>query len=133
MRVMQSKFTKTNLPPNFQTGGRARRAGPWSVFAQTQRILPRRDRAPGLEIPGSATDEVLFYAPFTHTMCFVVMIENKVHVVNTVWWLQLKYTHVVKSKITNTNHLKISNASLLDPPLALVYNTVLTYSIYIYN
>ena len=48
------------------------------------RILPRRDRAPGLEIPGSATDEVLFYAPFTHTMCFVVMIENKVHVVNTV-------------------------------------------------
>ena len=46
MRVMQSKFTKTNPPKNFQTGGRARRAGPWSAFAQTQRILPRREPTP---------------------------------------------------------------------------------------
>ena len=53
------------------------------------RILPRRDRAPGLEIPGSATAEVFFDAPFTYTLCFVVMIENKVHIVNTVGWLLL--------------------------------------------
>ena len=52
------------------------------------RIPPRRDRAPGLEIPGSATAEVCFDAPFTQTLCFVV-IESKVHIVNTVWWLLL--------------------------------------------
>ena len=45
------------------------------------RIPPRRDRAPGLQSPGSATAEVCFDAPFTHTLCFVVMIENKVHIV----------------------------------------------------
>ena len=55
-----------------------------SKQSQDLRILPRRARAPGLEIPGSATAKVCFDAPFTHTLCFVVMIENKEHVVNSV-------------------------------------------------
>ena len=38
------------------------------------RIPPRRDRAPGLEIPGSATAEVCFDAPFTQTLCFATII-----------------------------------------------------------
>ena len=40
--------------------------------------------------------QVCFDASFTHDLCFVVTVENKVHIVNTVWWLQLKYMRVIQ-------------------------------------
>ena len=35
--------------------------------------------------------EVFFDASFKHTLCSVVRVENKVHIVNIVWWLQLDW------------------------------------------
>ena len=67
--------------------------------------------------------EVCFDAPFIHTLCLVVRAENRIHIVNIVWLLQLKYMRVIQSKFTNRNPPKISNrgaragAPLLDPPL----------------
>ena len=37
-----------------------------------------------------------FYAPFTHTLCFVVRVENKVHIVNIVLRQQLMLLRVYK-------------------------------------
>ena len=42
--------------------------------------------------------EVCFDAPFTHTLCFVVRVENKVHIINIVWQLQLKCMRVIYSQ-----------------------------------
>ena len=71
------------------------------------RNFKTRGRGPGaVEFLGS---EVCFDA-FIHTLCFVVREENKVHIVNIVWWLQLQYMRVIQSKFTNTNPQKISNS-----------------------
>ena len=46
-------------------------------------------RGPGaVEFLGS---EICFDASFKHTLCSGVRVENKVHIVNIVWWLQLEY------------------------------------------
>ena len=49
--------------------------------------------------------EICFDAPFTHTLCFVVKVENKVHIINIVWWILLKYMLVIQSKFKNTKPL----------------------------
>ena len=64
------------------------------------------------------------WCSFTHTQCILVRVENKVNIVNIVWWLQLKHMHVIQSKFTNTNPPNkfkrgggAPGAPMLDPPL----------------
>ena len=85
--------------PSFKLMWLALKKTKWLRFAFCKDIgkgriqeFQNRGRGPGaVEFLGS---EVRFDAPFTNTLCFVVTVENKVHIVNTVWWLQLKYNHV---------------------------------------
>ena len=75
---------------NFKTGG----SGPGAI-----------------EFLGS---EVYFDAPFTHTLCFLVRVENREHIV--------KYSRIIQSKFTKTNPKKIQtggrapDAPVLDLP-----------------
>ena len=41
----------------------------------------------------------LFWGPFTHTLRVLVKVENKVHILNIAWWLQLKYMRVIQSDL----------------------------------
>ena len=63
-----------------------------------------------------------FDVPLAHTLCFSVTVENKVHIVGTVWWLQWKFMRVIRSKFTKQNPKNFKRgrapgAPILGPPL----------------
>ena len=49
----------------------------------------------------------LFWCSFTYIQCFVVRSENKMHIVNNAYCLQLKYMLVMQSDFTKTKPQKL--------------------------
>ena len=45
----------------------------------------------------------LIWCPFTHNLCFLLRVENKINILNSVWWLQFKFMRVIQSWFAKIN------------------------------
>ena len=67
-------------------------------YISFRRTLPKVEDSDRGAVPEFLASGVCLDDTFTHTLCFLVTVENKVHIVSTVWWLQWKFMRVIQSK-----------------------------------
>ena len=66
--------------------------------------------------------EFCLMPPFTHILCFIVRVENKVHIVNIVWWICVLYSQNLQIQPHPPKKIQTGGrapgAPVLDPPLS---------------